>query len=66
MYTHIYIDTYGQISVGLYRGQKASILLDLESQIVGSHLTWELGTKFQSSVRAASADNSCTVYPAPQ
>lgn len=55
------------MSVGLYRGQKkALVFLDLESQTIGSHLTWVMETRFQSSAQAASAGSAYTVYLVPQ
>lgn len=44
------------MSVPAYKGQKkASDPLEMALQAIVSHLTWELGTEFQSSTRATSA-----------
>lgn len=51
-------------SIGAFIGQKGiSDLPELELQVVGSHVTWVLGTKLGSSKRATSTLNHEATFP---
>lgn len=55
-----------QVSVVDLRGQKrVSDLLEQESLVVVSHLTWVQGMDLQSSTRAVSILDCGTVFPVP-
>lgn len=52
------------VNIGAFIGQKGvSDLLELELQVVGSYVTWVLGTKPGSSDRVTSTPNHEAVFP---